>query len=235
MRSPRALVVVAAALALAACTSSGSPSATSSTPSPTPTSASPTTASPAPTSESPDPTPTPTSASPTSVTGVTVVTLSLEDDANCPGGRLGAHNTLVEPVWEKFTKIPTSGTVVVAVPTKYTKSMAFDIQCRSWPNTGAVPIVVLQYEGTQPGDVPPTNGRGQPLGEQGSYCWAGTRAATSAITVRAWIDQGDGSPLSGKVAVYADPAVATVGYSRTGQRWDEAPDGQMGHQDEPYC
>ncbi|HET7901143.1 MAG TPA: hypothetical protein VFL59_08125 [Candidatus Nanopelagicales bacterium] len=233
MRSARILVVAGAALALAACTSSGSPTATSSSPTATPTSASPTTTSASPTSESP--TPTPTSASPSTTAGVTLVTLSLQDDANCPGGRLGAHNTLVAPVWEKFTKIPTSGTVVVAVPTKYTKSLAFDIQCRSWPNTGAVPIVVLQYEGTQPGDVPPTNGKGQPLGEQGSYCWAGTREATSAITVRAWIDQGDGSPLSGKVALYADPTVATVGFSRTGQRWDEAPDGQMGHQDEPYC
>ena len=235
MRTSRVLVMAVTTLALAACSTSGSPSATSSSPSspaptPTPTSSSPT---PSPTSQSP--TPTPTSASPSTAAGTTVLTITLEDDANCVGGRLGAHNTTVEPVWEKFTKIPVSGKVVVAVPTKYTRSMAFDIQCRTWPNTGAVPVVALQYADSQPGDVPPTNGRGQPLADQGSYCWAGTKDATAAFTVRAWLDQGDGTPLSGKVALYADPTVATVGYSRTGQRWEDAPDGQMGHQDEPYC
>lgn len=232
MRSGRVLVVAVAALALAACSTDGSPSATSSSPSPSPSS---TSASPSPTPTSESPTPTPTSASPSTTPGVTVLTFSLEDDANCVGGRLGAHNTTVEPLWEKFAKIPPSGKVVLAVPTKYTKSMAFDIQCRTWPNTGAVPVVALQYSDTQPGDVPPTNGRGQPLGDLASYCWAGTTDATAPFTVRAWLDQGDGTPLSGKVALYADPTVATVGYSRTGERWQEAPDGQMGHQDEPYC
>ena len=229
MRTRRVLVVAATALALAACATDGSPVATSPTPSPSSASPTPT---PTPTSESP--TPTPTSASASSTAGVTVLAFSLEDDAVCVGGRLGAHNTTVSPVWEKFTKIPATGKVSVAVPTKYTKSMAFDIQCRTWPNTGAVPIVALQYEGTEPGDVPPTNGRGQPLGDQASYCWAGTATATAAFTVRAWLDQGDGTPLSGKVALYADPTVATVGYS-SGERWQESPDGQLGHQDEPYC
>lgn len=231
MRSPRVLVVAVTALALAACSTSGSPSATSSSPSsPAPTASSPT---PTPTTETP--TPTPTSASPTVAPGTTILTFSLEDDAVCVGGRLGAHNTTVEPVWEKFTKIPASGKVVVSVPTKYTRSMAFDVQCRAWPNTGAVPVVALQFSDSEPGDVPRTNGRGQPLGELASYCWAGTRDAAASFTVRAWLDEGDGTPLSGKVALFADPTVATVGYSRTGDRWQEAPDGQMGHQDEPYC
>ena len=234
MRTSRVLVVAVTAIALAACSTSGSPSATSSspTPSPTPTSSSP---SPSPTPTSESPTPTPTSASPTSAAGTTVLTFSLQDDAVCVGGRLGAHNTTVSPVWERFTKITASGTVVVAVPTKYTRSMAFDIQCRTWPNTGAVPIVALQFSDSQPGDPPRTNAKGQPVGELASYCWAGTRDATAAFTVRAWIDQGDGTPLSGKVALYADPTVATVGYSRTGDRWEQVTDGQMGHQDEPYC
>lgn len=231
MRSRHVLVVAATALVLAACSTGGSPSASSSAP----TSPTPSRATPEPSATSPTPTPSPTSASPTTAPGTTVLTFSLEDDAVCVGGRLGAHNTTVSPLWERFTKIPASGQVKVSVPTKYTRSMAFDIQCRTWPNTGAVPIIALQYADTQPGDPPPTNAKGQPLGEQASYCWAGTREGTAAFTVRAWLDDGDGTPLSGKVALFADPTVATVGYSRTGDRWQEAPDGQMGHQDEPYC
>ena len=231
MRHRHVLAVATTALVLAACSTGGSPAASSSAP----TTATPSRATPSPSATSPTPTPSPTSPSPTAASGTTVLTFSLEDDAVCVGGRLGAHNTTVSPLWERFAKIPASGQVVVSVPTKYTRSMAFDIQCRSWPNTGAVPIIALQYSDTQPGDPPPTNAQGQPLGEKASYCWAGTREGAAAFTVRAWLDDGDGTPLSGKVALFADPTVATVGYSRTGDRWQEAPDGQMGHQDEPYC
>jgi hypothetical protein len=124
--------------------------------------------------------------------------------------------------------------VSIAVPTKLTKGMAFDVQCRAWPNTGAVPIIALQYSDAAIGEPPATNAKGQPLGELASYCWAGTKDARSTFTVRGWIDDGDGTPLSGQVAIFADPTVATIGYT-DGERWHEAPQGQMGHQDEPYC
>ena len=76
--------------------------------------------------------------------------------------------------------------------------------------------------------------KGRPLKAFGSYCWAGTKDQQVVLNVRGWTDAGDGTPLSGKVALYADPTVATLPLV-SGHRWVEAPDGQLGHQDEPYC
>jgi hypothetical protein len=242
MRTLRvAATVTMAVLALAACTTSSDTTSPS-----TPTTTSPTSASSSPTSpsaspSSPSPSATSPSASPsvspstTLVPGTTYLTFHLLGVANCTGGRLGAHNTTVSPVWERFTPLTSSGSVTIAVPTKLTRHMAFDVQCRAWPSTGAVPIIALQYANVAVGASPPTTTKGRPLKTFGSYCWAGTTDPQVVMTVHGWTDAGDGTPLSGKVALYVDPTVATVALVSSGQRWVEAPDGQLGHQDEPYC
>jgi hypothetical protein len=232
-------------LALAACTTSPDTSPDTSPTSSTTSSAtaSPTTKSPTPTQSSASPSatsPSPsTSASPspssTLAPGTTYLTFHLVGVANCAGGRVGVHNTTITPVWEKFTSLPVSGSVTVPVPTKYTKHMAFDVQCRGWPSTGAVPIIALQYAGVPVGQAPPTTSKGRPLKTFASYCWAGTTDPQVVLSVQGWTDKGDGAPLSGKVALWVDPGVATVPIVSSGQRWVEAPDGQLGHQDEPYC
>ncbi len=242
MRTLRTTAVAAIAmLALAACTTSPdtSPTSTGATSSGPPSSPSQTSASPDASATSPSPTtssPSPSTSATSSVApGTTSLTFHLVDVANCAGGRLGAHNTTIAPVWEKFTPLTTSGSVTVAVPTKYTKHMAFDIQCRNWPSTGAVPIIALQYANVAVDASPPVASSGRPLKTRASYCWAGTKDPQVALTVHGWTDKGDGTPLSGKVALYADPTMATVPIVSSGQRWVDSPDGQLGHQDEPYC
>jgi hypothetical protein len=163
---------------------------------------------------------------------VTAVTIRLTGQALCVGGLVGAHNTTTKPLWEKGTKVPSSGVVTIAVPTKYTRHLAFDVNCARWPNIDAVPIIGLQLKGVAAGGSAPTASNGKPLATSGSYCWAGTTAATVSLTVTGWIDAGDGSPLSGTIDLWADPALPTVVSTQSGARWAPLP---LGHQDEPYC
>jgi hypothetical protein len=160
------------------------------------------------------------------------VTLRLTGQALCVGGLLGAHNTTTKPLWEKGSRIPASGVVTIAVPTKYTRHLAFDVNCTRWPNIDAVPIVALQLKGTAPGASAPTTSTGKPRATVGSYCWAGTSDAAVTITVTGWIDSGDGSPLSGTIDLWADPTLLTVASTQDGARWRPLP---LAHQDEPYC
>jgi hypothetical protein len=112
--------------------------------------------------------------------------------------------------------------------------MSFDVTCRQWPNTGAVPIIALQFPGVPAGSsVPLANGA--PTATRAAYCWAGTATdAQVSFQIAGAIDKGDGTPLSGSIALWADPTVATVAMTN-GTRWVSAPGGQLGHQDEPYC
>jgi hypothetical protein len=194
------------------------PATTSATPTPSPTTTS--------------PSPTPSAASPTAEAGVTYLTFTLVGTALCPGGLLGAHNTTVTPTYEVRGRIGTTGALTLKVATKYTRHLAFDISCAKWPNTGAVPIVALQYPSVAAGQSPVTTSAGKPTATFGSYCWAGTTDPQATFTVHAWIDKGDGTPLSGTIDLWADPMVSTVAISGTGQRWEQLP---LGHQDEPTC
>lgn len=237
LRNPILLVPGAAvALLLAACSTSPSPTAspTSGTASPTTSSASPTSPSPSTTSPSPSPSTTSPTPSPsvTTTPGVTSVTVRLTGQALCVGGLLGAHNTTTKPLWEKGVRIPASGVVTFAVPTAYTRHLAFDVNCARWPNIDAVPIIGLQLRGVDVGASAPTAPNGKPVPRSGSYCWAGTTGSSTTITVTGWIDLGDGSPLSGTIDLWADPALPTVVSQNTGQHWMPLP---LAHQDEPYC
>ena len=234
-------MAAAAMLTLAACSSSPTTTPATQSPSSTAPSSSQSSSSATPDASATSASPSTSSVSPSASTssstapGTTFLTFHLVGVANCAGGRLGAHNTTVKPIWEKFTPVPTTGSLTVAVPTKYTKHMAFDVQCRNWPSTGAVPIIALQYANVAVGASPPVSSQGRPLKGFAAYCWAGTTDPQSVFYVQGWVDKGDGTPLSGKVALYVDPTAATVPIVSSGQRWVKAPDGQLGHQDEPYC
>jgi hypothetical protein len=235
MTTARLIVTTAAAtLLLAACSSSPSPSASTSTPSTSP-STSASSASASATTETPTPSTSsasPTSASPSGTPGVTAVTVRLTGQALCVGGLLGMHNTTISPVWEKGSRIPASGVVTLSVPSKYTRHLAFDVNCTRWPNIDAVPIVALQFQGVAAGQSPSTASNGKPKATTGAYCWAGTSATAATLTVKGWIDAGDGTPLSGTIDLWADPMLSTVASVQNGTHWDSLP---LGHQDEPYC
>jgi hypothetical protein len=151
----------------------------------------------------------------------------------CRDGRVGFYNTTTSPIQQKVVRVR-SGAATLQVRSGTTRRMSFDVDCAGWPTAGAVPVVVLQYRGVTPGSPAPVGAAGQPRGEAGSWCWAGTQDQAVTLTLRTYLDEGDGTPLGGIAAVWADPTVATVA-TTDGQRWQRTFQGSLGHQDLPYC
>ena len=146
----------------------------------------------------------------------------------------GAHNTTVEPVWEKFTKIPGLG-FVIAVPTKYTVD-GLDIQCRTWPNTGAVLVVaaVLRTRSPATSCSPTVAASRSPTGARTAGPVPRTRPPRSPSG--AWLDQGRRHAAVGQGRAVTPtrpwPPWATAHRPAVGGRPD-GPDGPPGRS--PYC
>jgi hypothetical protein len=206
-------------LVLAACGGTSSPATTSTG-----------TGSATPTTESASPSPTRSSVMPSTRT---TISFTLAPDVTCDNGVVGVYATTQDPVLQRSVALK-DGVASATVSSDITAGMSFDLRCDDWPSTGAVSAVVLQYDNASQGDVPPTDGMGMPTAKRGSWCWAGTTDEQVDITLDAYLDDGDGTPMSGTAAVWALPTLPSIA-SSDGQRWQTAYSGMLGHQDAPYC
>lgn len=75
-----------------------------------------------------------------------------------------------------------NGRAVSLVPTRRTRGMAISINARRWNPPGAIPLVIVRYAGTTPGQkVSPSRAR---QSSQGTDCWAGTSRRTVTLKIR---------------------------------------------------
>ena len=124
-----------------------------------------------------------------------------------------------------------NGVAVLRVPRAATTGMAFEVVTPDHAGTGnAVPVVTLRFARTVVGST--VTARSAMRSRSGSWCWAGTRAATISLplAVVRWTQTAPGPDQGPQIAVWSKtmrPVLAgTFGPTYKGG---------MGHQDAPYC
>jgi hypothetical protein len=134
-------------------------------------------------------------------------------------------------VWTGSGGKVTGGSVVLTVPTARTVGMSFNLDASWQVDINAIPVIVTQYQGFQPGQR--VTRQQAMAAKRATACWAGTAepAVTLRLTVRrVWLP---GFPegtrrTKAPLAWLVPTAASTGGFSRTSR-------GVIAQQEAWYC
>jgi len=134
-------------------------------------------------------------------------------------------------VWTGTPAKVKEGAVVFTVPTSKTQGMSFNLEARRPVGIDAVPVIVTQYKGAQPGQR--VTKRQAKAFAQATACWAGTSSPTVTLRVivrRVWLPgmSMDGGMVKAPLA-WIRPTAATTGGFGPAQK------GVIAQQEAWYC
>ncbi len=125
-----------------------------------------------------------------------------------------------------------AGQVVLNVPTAKTPGMSFNLDARWRVDINAVPVIVTQYQGYQPGER--VTKRQAKAAKKATACWAGT--AATAVTLRLMVRRvwmpafsPDANRKTKVPLAWLVPTAETTG------GFSDAYKGTLGQQDAWYC
>lgn len=172
-------------------------------------------------------------APPASAEDMTTITMKVTGCEGCaitPVQALNAGSAQAS-IWTGTKAVVKNGRVVFTVPTAKTAGMSFNLDAR-WPvDMDAVPVIVTQYKGAQPGQR--VTKRQAKAFDQATACWAGTTSTAVTLRVmvrRVWMPgfaQG-----SGKTKV---PLAWMVPTAETSGGFADADKGVIAQQEAWYC
>ncbi len=171
-------------------------------------------------------------APPAAAEDMTTITMKVTGCDRCSITPVQALNagTQQASVWTGTTVKVKGGRAVFTVPTSKTVGMSFNLVAR-WPvDIDAVPVIVTQYEGYQPGQR--VTKRKAKAAKQATACWAGTAspAVTLRVTVRrVWLP---GMEVGTKTKV---PLAWMVPTAEAAGSFGQAVKGTIAQQEAWYC
>lgn len=164
---------------------------------------------------------------------MTTITMKVTGCEGCSITPVQALNggTAQASIWTGTTVKVANGVAVFTVPVSKTAGMSFNLDARWRVDINAMPVIVTQYKGTQPGQR--VTKRQAKAFAQATGCWAGTTssAVTLRVTVRrVWMP---GFPEGSKRAKV--PLAWMVPTAETTGGFDQAFKGVIAQQEAWYC
>ena len=172
-------------------------------------------------------------APPASADGMTTITMKVTGCDGCSITPVQALNagSAQATIWTGTTVKVKGGRAVFTVPTAKTAGMSFNLDAR-WPVAiNAMPVIVTQYKGAQPGQR--VTKRQAKAFASATGCWAGTTSTdvTLRVTVRRVFMAGfpEGSGRTKVPLAWMQPTAETTG------GFDSTTKGVIAQQEAWYC